>query len=297
MRKQIGSILLLTFTMLLTRAFAQSNAFTYQGRLDDNGARANGAYDLRFTLYDAATNGNAITLSQTNSAVIVSNGLFTTSLDFGNVFVGANYWLEIAARINGGSDFNTLAPRQLVTPAPFAVTAGSANNLIGSFPVAKITGSLSATQLNGTLSQQQLPGVVVTNNQTNLSLAGSFAGSGVNLTNIGGTIRWQVIAGTSQQAQRNMGYVVTNDSLVTITLPPNNAINLGDIVRVSGGGLNGWKIAQNNGQFVRAVTSIANTTSGTSGYLTGGSESAIELQYVGSGQFLPLSYAGTVTAF
>ena len=297
MRKQIGSILLLIFTMLLSRVFAQSTAFTYQGRLNDQGAPVNGSYDLRFTLYDAATNGSALTLSQTNSAVVVSNGLFTTSLDFENVITGTNDWMEIAVRISGGNDFTTLVPRQFMTPTPFAMMAGSASNLTGTFPVARVNDSLPAAQLEGRFTLQQLPSVVVTNYQTNLSFTGSFGGSGVNLTNISDTIRWQVIAGTSQQAQGNVAYVVTNDSLVTISLPPNNAVNLGDIVRVSGGGLNGWKIVQNSGQSVRAVDAITNTTSGTSGYLTGAVNSAIELQYVGNGQFLPLSYAGTVTAF
>ena len=38
------------------------------------------------------------------------------------------------------------------------------------------------------------------------------------------------------------------------------------------------------------------TTSGAAGYLAGGQDAAIELQYVGNGQFLPLSFVGTITA-
>ena len=40
--------------------FAQGTAFTYQGRLSDSGAPANGVYDLQFTLRDALTAGNQI---------------------------------------------------------------------------------------------------------------------------------------------------------------------------------------------------------------------------------------------
>lgn len=36
------------------RAAAVDNSFTYQGYLEDAGAAANGAYDIRFTLYDDA---------------------------------------------------------------------------------------------------------------------------------------------------------------------------------------------------------------------------------------------------
>ena len=43
--------------------FAQGTAFTYQGRLTDQGAPANGIYDLRFTVYDALTAGNPVGLT------------------------------------------------------------------------------------------------------------------------------------------------------------------------------------------------------------------------------------------
>jgi hypothetical protein len=39
------------------------------------------------------------------------------------------------------------------------------------------------------------------------------------------------------------------------------------------------------------------TTVGTGGYLTGGQGTALELQYVGSGQWLPLSHEGTIFAY
>src|SRR5438270_1985229 len=63
--------------------FAQGSAFTYQGRLNDGASPANGSYDLRFTIYDAASNGVALANSLTNGATTVSNGLFSVTLDFG----------------------------------------------------------------------------------------------------------------------------------------------------------------------------------------------------------------------
>ena len=39
-------------------AQAQGTAFSYQGRLTDNGSPANGNYDLRFNSLDAGTAGN-----------------------------------------------------------------------------------------------------------------------------------------------------------------------------------------------------------------------------------------------
>ena len=90
-------------------AFAQGTVFTYQGALNDQGARANGTYDLTFTLYDS-TNvpGSAVAGPITNAAVAVSNGLFTAQLDFGNVFDGNARWLQIGVRTNGVGSFQAL---------------------------------------------------------------------------------------------------------------------------------------------------------------------------------------------
>ena len=56
--------------------------------------------------------------------------------------------------------------------------------------------------------------------------------------------------------------------------------------------------AVNGGQIYTSVpTSVSSTTSGTAGYLLGNQNSAIELQYLGNGQFLPISYVGNIQAF
>src|SRR3954467_12296443 len=88
--------------------YAQGTAFTYQGALSDAAVPANGNYDFRFIAYDAAGGGSVAGGPVTNSAVAVSNGLFTTTLDFGNLTFanGAARWLEIAVRTNGTASFS-----------------------------------------------------------------------------------------------------------------------------------------------------------------------------------------------
>lgn len=94
-------------------------AFTYQGRLHDNGAPANGSYDLYFTLFDAVSGGapsQPVHLENVN----VANGLFTVQLDFGSLGNQAR-WLEIQVRPGSSSgSFTALQPRQALTAAPFA---------------------------------------------------------------------------------------------------------------------------------------------------------------------------------
>lgn len=112
----------LTFNLQFSVAPAQTTAFTYQGRLGSGGNPANGVYDLKFSLFNTNADGIALTPPVTNNAVTVSNGLFTTLVDFGSgAFAGGSNWLEIAVSTNGASDFATLTPRQQVTPTPYAV--------------------------------------------------------------------------------------------------------------------------------------------------------------------------------
>ena len=60
------------------------------------------------------------------NALDVSNGLFTVTLDFGSgIFTGADRWLEINVRTNGGGAFTTLSPRQRITTVPYAYEAFS----------------------------------------------------------------------------------------------------------------------------------------------------------------------------
>ncbi|MEY2428691.1 MAG: hypothetical protein QOJ40_1576 [Verrucomicrobiota bacterium] len=106
-------------------ASAQGTAFTYQGRLNDGANPASGAYDLMFSLWNAASGPGQIAGAITNAATAVSNGLFTVILDFGNQFPGADSWLEIGVRTNGGGAFANLNPRQKLTATPYALTAGN----------------------------------------------------------------------------------------------------------------------------------------------------------------------------
>jgi hypothetical protein len=113
-------ILALLCAAAANRAAAQGTAFTYQGRLYNGSNSANGSYDFTAALYTTNLNGFPAAGPVTNTAIGVTNGLFTMTADFGpGVFNGAAYWLEIGARTNGGGAFSILAPRQAVNPSPY----------------------------------------------------------------------------------------------------------------------------------------------------------------------------------
>src|SRR6516225_1644250 len=169
MNQKSGLLFWAAFGSLLTTivpVLAQSTAFTYQGLLNEDRAPANGFYDFRATLFATNSGGSACAGPVTESAVAVKNGVFVTSIDFGDVFDGTNYWLQLAVCTNGTGAFTLLSPRQQLTPVPYASFANTASNL------------------NGALSLTQLPAAVVTNNSVGVSLVGNFAGNGGGLSNV-----------------------------------------------------------------------------------------------------------------
>ena len=90
---------------LASTVFAQGTAFTYQGQLQNNGSPASGAYNLTFSLFNTNTSGVAIAGPVTNSAVAVTNGLFTVLIDFGpGAFTGETNWLQIGVESNGDTE-------------------------------------------------------------------------------------------------------------------------------------------------------------------------------------------------
>jgi hypothetical protein len=147
-------------------AFAQGTAFTYQGRLNDGANPASGIYDLRFEIYDTLSGGTRQGGTLTNAATGVSNGLFTVTLDFGNQFPGADRWLEIGVRTNGVGNFTALAPRQQITPSPYAIYSGSVNasGISGTIAPANIAnGTITGPMLaNGAVGSSQLAAGAVT---------------------------------------------------------------------------------------------------------------------------------------
>ena len=172
---------------LMTRiALSQTTAFTYQGRLMDGGLPAEGNYDLQFTLLDAVTAGTTNGGPLVATAVSVTNGLFAVTLDFGtNAFNGSDRWLELGVRTNGSvQPYSVLAPRQAVTPTPYALLAlRSASVVNGSITTASIApGSINASSIQpGTITSNLLaPGAV---NVT--SLAKPYQSGSISLESLG----------------------------------------------------------------------------------------------------------------
>jgi hypothetical protein len=108
-----------------THAQFINDSFTYQGTLNDNGAPANGLYDITFLVYDDEVGGSPVSSGTvTVNNVQVTDGLFSTEIDFGvfgSIFdSNTSRWLELRVSEAGIPGATILEPRQKLTPATLA---------------------------------------------------------------------------------------------------------------------------------------------------------------------------------
>jgi trimeric autotransporter adhesin len=212
--------------------FAQGTAFNYQGQLNDGTNPANGSYDLTFAIYGGLTGGSPVAGPATNSAIGITNGLFSVTLDFGSspFSAGAQRWVEIAARTNGATSFTTLAPRQKYLATPYAITAGNLTGTVSNGQLANSSITVNAgTGLAGG-GAAALGGSTTLNNAGVLSVTGN---SDITATTVAGAV---TLGDTATDAD-TPGTIVKRDgsgnfSAATISL--DNNLNLPQTTATAG---------------------------------------------------------------
>ncbi len=119
--------------------------------------------------------------------------------------------------------------------------------------------NLNATQLTtGTVADARLSAnVALLNQNQTFTGANNFYGAN-NFTNNAnsftgsffgnGLVGWIPVSGTAVQAVRDTGYLLLNSQFTTVTLPASASLLTGDIVRISGAGIGGWRAQANSNQ-------------------------------------------------
>jgi hypothetical protein len=129
-------VLVLTL-LLLTSTYAQTTAFSYQGKLTDGGNPASGVFQMQFKLYDSLGGSGQVGPTLSDIPVTVTSGVFSVRLDFGsNPLNGANRWLEIAVRHPSSEFYTTLSPREQIASSPYAVQTLNAQ-MLGGIPASE----------------------------------------------------------------------------------------------------------------------------------------------------------------
>ncbi len=200
-------LLLLSMSMAsaqgLSPQAAVGTAFTYQGYLTTANAPVEGSCDLQFSLWNDAVAGTQSGSTLDQPAIPVSEGRFTVQLDFGNVFDGAAYWLQVAVRCPAGTgSYTALTPRQRLTAAPYAqnvpwsgisgMPAGFADNvdndtLYGAGPGLILSGGANGP-MTLTVNFAGTGGATTVARSDHDHWGQSWTGNGVGLALAGGTV-------------------------------------------------------------------------------------------------------------
>lgn len=190
--------------------------FVYQGRLEQDGAPANGAFDLTFTLYDAAEGGNAVGVAIEEPGYPVTDGLFSVSLAFPGAFTGEQLYLEVAV------EGTPMLPRQAVATAPVAQYS--------------LSGALAGPaggDLTGNYPNPQIAAFAVTSNELGSSsvISSKLAQDAVTATKIA------TAAVTTAKLQ---------DDAVTIDKLASNSVTIASFLGGSGSGAISYSIGAND---------------------------------------------------
>ncbi len=124
LRRTFAAIFIVLSIVSAFAAFGvqQGTSWTYQGQLQRSGAAYTGTCNFQFSLWDAVSAGTQLGATQPINSVNVVNGLFTVTLDFGDLFSGNARWLGTSVQCSGDGGFTPLDPRQPLTAAPYALS-------------------------------------------------------------------------------------------------------------------------------------------------------------------------------
>lgn len=230
-RLSIALILLLAMT-----AFAQTTEFTYQGKLSDTGTPS-ATYDFEFRLCASETScSTPLAIDSRPGVAVASGGIFTTKINFGaGAFDGADRFLEIAVRHPGETNYTTLAPRQKLASAPYAIQSLKAAN---------------ALQLGGTAANQFVQTTDSRLDPNNFVQNTIAAQAGVNF-NVGGT-------GTASVFNAATGFNINGSRILSAAGTNNLFAGVGaGSANTSGGG----------NSFFGKNAGLSNTTGGSNSFV------------------------------
>ena len=210
------------------------------------------------TQYNADDGTNYVTAAQIDAAVSLapSTGIVPTILRFWTTnSVGT---LTLGMTLN---ETQALSVVSNITSSTGIIASGtSSGGVVGKFQAFSTGAALGSTSLTAANNAGNFANVL-----TNASTAAARTwtlpdASGTIALTSGGGLPWSTIAGTTQAAAVNNGYVIGNASQTTVTLPATAAV--GSVVAVAGQGAGGFLLAANTGQTIKFAGST--TTSGGS---------------------------------
>lgn len=278
------STLVLTLSMMLMghattqTAAAQavvSKRFTYQGYLERLGTPYTGTATVNFALCTQATGLNTRDVA-TYTNVQVTNGQFTVLVDFGEtdlanapIYDGRELYLEVT--IDTGSGATRLTPRQLVQPAPYALSMPNVITRNGNVGIGN-------TNPTNTLD--------ISDNETGLlALRGSSPfGTYLSLINsTAGGDAWALIS-TGASNGEGAGKLMISDQVPRLTIDTNGNVGIGTVnptrkLEVNGSAIVQGPLSVNGTTIVGGIFNVVGNASVDGTLLAAGVTSVGRLRY------------------
>lgn len=215
----------------------ENSAFGYQGLLGCTTGIGNTA--LGYKALKRVTTGDANTACGTAGLVFLVSGSYNTSLG-----QGGTTW-NVGDQYTGAESSNIVIQNQGVTGESNKIrigTQGTGNGEQDACYIAGIydvtPGVAAGTRVAFVDSVGQLGSSSA--GTTGTYLAGNTGGAPTWSVITGGGLVWTQIAGTTQTAASNNGYICQNAAQTTITLPASAAY--GSVIEIIGEGAGGWTI-------------------------------------------------------
>lgn len=192
-----------------------------------------------------------------------TSAIFTSVLNTGTT---AASWNATYVVDSGGG----VSPGTANQLAYYATTGNNVSGLTSANSASLVTNSTGVPAWSGTMTNGQ---VIMGSTGATPTAATITAGTGISVTNgaasititaTGAGFAWSSVAGTTQAAAVENGYILANASQTTVTLPSTYAI--GDTVIVVGSTANtgGWVLTAATGDTIR----VNNSTTSTGGTVT-----------------------------
>lgn len=198
-----------------------------------------------------STNSTSATTVQSGSGalnVTSTNGALTVNSGTGALGISTDASATTVSIATGGAvKTTTVGSTNSTSTTTIACGTGGAN--FGTSANAHATVVGSTTALSTTTIQAPSAGVILTgvagvtvSNKNYVTINTSTGAIGSTTS----SMTWNEVTGTSDTMVVDNGYIANNGGLVTLTLPTTVAV--GSIIRVTGKGAGGWRIAQSANQ-------------------------------------------------
>jgi hypothetical protein len=140
-------------------------------------------------------------------------------------------------------------------------------------------------------------------NEGGLYISTNSGASFTEVTSLPTGVDWSGVASSSDgsklEAVVNGGYIYTTANWGTTWTTNTTTADWTGVASSSSGSamaavINNYDTAGNYGIYTSQAGSLSASTTGTAGYISGAQASAVELQYIGNNQFMPVSFYGTI---